>query len=109
MQCIFCKIIAGEFQTKFVYEDDLAVVFPDIHPKAPVHLLVVPKQHVESLVEASGSEALLGHLLTVANTAALKLDIASRGYKVVINVGREGGQVVPHLHVHVLGGKQMEE
>lgn len=104
--CVFCKIVNKEITADLVHEDDKVVVFNDIHPKAPVHMLVVPKDHTDSLSDTSDQE-LLGHLLATANLVATQKTLA--GYKVVINVGKEGGQVVPHLHVHVLGGRQMEE
>lgn len=104
--CVFCKIVNREVPAKFEHEDDLVVAFADIHPKAPVHVLVVPKVHIESLAHTTDKD-LLGHLLNIANLIAAQNVLS--GYKVVINVGAEGGQVIPHLHVHVLGGKQMEE
>ncbi len=107
--CIFCKIVAGSIPAKLVYEDDATVAFEDAHPKAPVHVLVVPRRHVPRLMDASPEdEGLLGHLLTVANRIAREKRIAEEGYRVVINVNRGAGQVVFHLHLHVMGGKRME-
>ena len=102
--CIFCKIILGQVLTNFLYEDEWVVAFDDLHPKAPTHVLVVTREHVESLVEAASDEALLGATLSAAHKVAEKLGLSARGYKVVINVGREGGQVIDHLHLHLLGG-----
>jgi len=99
--CIFCKIINGEFDTKFVLENDYAVVFRDINPKADTHLLVVPKKHIESLKE-SDDEFLLGKLMMTVKEAAKKEGLSS--YKTVINTGKDAGQEVFHLHIHILAG-----
>lgn len=100
--CIFCKIINGDFGTEFVYEDENAVVFKDINPKADIHLLVVPRLHVESLNELNDEE-LLGKLMFVVKTVTKKLGIKS--YRTVINTGKEAGQEVFHLHIHILAGR----
>lgn len=99
--CIFCKIIAGEFGTEFVYENEYAVAFNDINPKADIHILVVPKLHVESLNELD-DEALLGKLMMTVKEVTKKLGIKS--YRTVINTGKEAGQEVFHLHIHILSG-----
>ncbi len=99
--CIFCKIINGDFNTKFVYEDENAVVFNDINPKAKTHLLVVPKLHVESLNELDDIE-LLGQLMNVVKKVTKQEGIKS--YRTVINTGKEAGQEVFHLHIHILSG-----
>ena len=98
--CIFCKIINGDFNTEFVYENDYAVVFKDINPKAPVHLLVVPKVHVESLNELEDKN-LMGEILMVDKETTKKIGLKS--YKTLINTGKEAGQEVFHLHIHILG------
>lgn len=98
--CIFCKIINGDFNTEFVYENDYAVVFKDINPKAPVHLLVVPKVHVESLNELEDKN-LMGELLMAVKETTKKIGLKS--YKTLINTGKEAGQEVFHLHIHILG------
>lgn len=100
--CIFCKIINGDFGTEFVYENEYAVVFKDINPKADIHLLVVPKLHVESLNELD-DENLLGKLMMTVKETTKKLGIKS--YRTVINTGKEAGQEVFHLHIHILSGK----
>lgn len=107
MDCLFCKIVAGQIPSKKVYEDDRVFAFHDIDPKAPKHILVIPKRHVASLADAqAGDEALLGHILTTA--AAIARDHGlGKGYRVVISTGPEGGQTVDHLHLHLLGGRQM--
>ena len=99
--CIFCKIINGDFNTEFVYENECAVVFKDINPKADIHLLVVPRIHVESLNELD-DEALLGKLMMTVKKTTKKLGIKS--YRTVINTGKEAGQEVFHLHIHILSG-----
>ena len=99
--CIFCKIINGDFNTKFVYEDENAVVFNDINPKANTHLLVVPKLHVESLNELDDIE-LLGQLMNIVKKVTKQEGIKS--YRTVINTGKEAGQEVFHLHIHILSG-----
>ena len=98
--CIFCKIIRGDFNTEFVYENEHLVVFKDINPKAPVHLLVVPKIHVPSLNELDDKD-LLGELMLGVKEAAKKVGLKS--YRTQINKGKEAGQEVFHLHIHVLG------
>ena len=100
--CVFCKIIRGDFNTEFVYENEYAVVFKDINPKADIHLLVVPRLHVESLNELD-DEALLGKLMMTVKDSTKKLGIKS--YKTLINTGKEAGQEVFHLHIHILSGK----
>ncbi len=106
MECIFCSIIAKTLPATFLYEDEQMVVFPDIHPKARIHLLVVPKIHVGSLAQTTESqEPLLGAMLARAREMAKAQGIAERGYKIVINTGAEGGQVIGHLHLHLLGGE----
>ena len=99
--CIFCKISKGEFNTEFVYENEHVVVFKDINPKAPIHLLVVPKVHVESLNELNNKN-LMSELLCAVKETTKKIGLKS--YKTLINTGKEAGQEVFHLHIHILGG-----
>ncbi len=99
--CIFCKIINGDFGTEFVYENEHVVVFKDINPKAPVHLLVVPRVHVESLNELDDKN-LMGELLSAVRATTEKIGLKS--YKTLINTGKEAGQEVFHIHIHILGG-----
>ncbi|MBI2850147.1 MAG: histidine triad nucleotide-binding protein [Chloroflexi bacterium] len=106
--CVFCKIIAGEVPSDIRYQDDKLIAFPDINPLAPVHLLIIPKKHIASLAELSeGESPLVGEMARVANQLAKKEGIAEKGYRVVINCGRQGGQGVSHLHMHLLGGRQL--
>jgi histidine triad (HIT) family protein len=107
MDCLFCKIIAGEIPAKMVYQDELACAFADIRPQAPTHLLVLPRKHIPSLAHIeAGDQALMGHLLSVSAALARQAGL-SRGFRTVINSGDEGGQTVDHLHLHVLGGRPM--
>lgn len=101
--CIFCKIVAGTMGTKFIYEDEQVVVFPDIHPKAKTHLLVTSKKHIPSLMGITDHDIkLMGHMLHVMPEVARQLDIKS--FRTIINTGRESGQEIDHLHFHLLSG-----
>jgi len=106
--CLFCKISAGQIPSKKVYEDEELIAFHDIHPGAPVHFLIVPREHIESLVQAqSNHQALLGKMLLLAPRLAKEQGCRegqAGGFRVVINNGRDGGQEVMHLHMHVMGG-----
>ena len=104
--CLFCRIARGEIPSTKVAETDDAIAFRDIDPKAPTHILVIPKQHVASLAEAT-DEAMLGSLMSLAAAIARSEGIEGSGYRVVINTGSNGGQTVDHLHLHLLGGRHM--
>jgi histidine triad (HIT) family protein len=102
--CVFCKIVAGQIPSKKAHEDDELIVFHDIHPWAPVHVLVVPKEHIPTLGDIDGShQALLGRMLSLAPQLMKQLDVTN-GFRTVINTGPDGGQEVHHLHMHVMGG-----
>jgi len=104
--CLFCKIAHKQMDTQFLYEDDAIVVFKDINPQAPVHLLIVPKKHIRSINDLEPSdEALVGKMCTVAKKMAEKEDIAKTGYNLLFNVEKGGGQVIFHLHMHLMGQK----
>jgi histidine triad (HIT) family protein len=110
--CIFCKIAQKEIPKEIVYEDDLVVAFPDINPIAPVHILVIPKEHIESindLTDDEKGEKIAGHLLIVAKKIAQSEKIDKKGYKLLFRVGTHGGQEVPHIHLHLLGGARLSE
>ena len=108
--CIFCNIIVKNIPSDMVFEDDKVIVIKDILPKAPVHLLVVSKEHIDSVADTKPEhEPLLGHMIGVAKQEAAKQGIAQNGYKLIFNVGKHGGQIVRHIHLHVLGGKQLSE
>lgn len=101
--CIFCKIVSNDIPAKKIYEDEEVIVFHDIHPIAPVHFLLVPKLHIESLAECSQAhQDLLGKMLLLAPKLAAQLGL--KGFRTMINTGREGGQEVFHIHIHVFGG-----
>ena len=105
--CLFCKIVNGEIPSSKVYEDDVCVAFNDISPQAPTHLLVIPREHFDSLDKAAKNHReTLGHLLLTAAEIAREKGFAEDGYRVVINTNADGGQTVFHLHVHLLGGRQ---
>ena len=104
--CLFCKIIAGAIPCAKVYEDDVCVAFDDISPQAPTHVLIVPREHVNSLDKAGkDQQETLGHLLLTAAAIAREKGFAENGYRTVINTNADGGQTVFHLHVHLLGGR----
>ena len=105
--CIFCKIINNEIPSTKVYEDDTVIAFNDINPLAPIHILVVPKIHIENLMELENNE-LLAHLVEVIKKIAIKQGLDKDGFRVVTNNGENAGQVVKHLHFHILGGKKLE-
>ncbi len=108
--CIFCKIINREIPTEFLYEDDLVVAFRDIHPIAPVHVLVIPKKHIESITNIqSDDERLIGRLIEAAKKIADDLKISKEGYKLLFRVGKHGGQEVGHIHLHLIGGARLSE
>ncbi len=106
--CIFCRIVSGIIPSNRVFEDERVLAFRDIHPQSPTHILIIPKEHFDNLVALDEKDQpLMGYLLQVANRLAKKEDIANKGYRVTINCGQQGGQVVKHLHVHLLGGREM--
>jgi len=110
MECIFCKIASGEISSDVVYEDDRVLCFRDLNPQAPVHVLIIPKEHIASLDEVDDTDAhkeLLGYLMSRVPVIAGQLGL-SDGYRLVSNCGRDGQQTVGHLHFHLLGGRQME-
>lgn len=110
MDCIFDKIIAGEIPSKRVYEDDFVFAFHDIHPIAPVHVLIIPKKHIASVNDlVEGDVEMMGRMFLASKAIAAKLGIADRGYKLLVRTGRDGGQEVPHIHMHLLGGARLKE
>ncbi len=106
--CIFCQILSGEIPAERVYEDEDACAFIDTKPQAPSHILIIPREHMDSLNDVGqGDERLLGHLLRLAAKVANQLGIAESGFRAVINTGPDAGQSVSHLHVHLLGGRTL--
>lgn len=108
MDCLFCKIAAKEIPATILFEDPEVIAFRDINPQAPSHLLVVPKQHIATIDDAdTKDEQLLGHMVLVGKKLAAEEGISQNGYRLVFNVNSGGGQMVYHIHLHVLGGRQM--
>ena len=110
MDCIFCKIIKGEVPAEVIYRDRDFIAFKDIKPKAPIHLLIVPKKHIVSINHLEdGDKELMGELFLTAKKIAKEVGLREKGYKLVFNVGKGGGQVIDHLHLHLLGGWKSPE
>ncbi len=109
MDCLFCKIIAGDIPSVKVYEDDKVFAFRDIEPQAPTHILIIPKEHIASANELTEENAsIVGHIFAVAAKIAKEEGIADGGYRIVNNCGEDGGQTVKHLHFHMLGGRNLQ-
>ena len=110
MDCIFCQIVTGKVPSKTLYQDEEVVAFHDINPLAPTHILIIPKRHIPSLTHLTDAETpLIGHMTKVANQLAKEEGVAESGYRLVISSGEQGGQVVPHLHMHLLGGRRLSD
>ena len=110
MECVFCRIIAGETPVDIVYQDEEFLAFRDICPQAPKHVLIVPKSHVSSVTQLSNEQqGLIGRLILLAKELAEKEGISTSGYRLTINCGADGGQLVPHLHIHLLGGRRLND
>jgi histidine triad (HIT) family protein len=108
MDCIFCQIASGKIPSDIVFRDEEVIAFRDIKPQAPVHLIITPRRHIPSLIHLSEADLpLVGHMVAVANRLAKEEGVADSGYRLVINCGKEGGQVVPHLHLHLIGGRML--
>ena len=108
MDCIFCKITKGEIPSDVLHKDDQAVVIRDINPQAPTHILILPREHLDSIRDITESNsALISHMVLLANQMAKKEDVYDKGYRLAINCGEEGGQTVGHLHIHLLGGRHL--
>lgn len=105
--CLFCKIVHKTFPAKIVHEDDRTLAFDDINPQAPVHTLVIPKKHVAAVQDCDRDSDLLAHLLITCVNVAKQKGLAESGYRIVTNTGKDAGQTVFHLHLHVLGGRHM--
>ena len=108
--CLFCKIVKKEIPSDIVYEDEDILAFRDIHPVAPIHVLVIPKKHISAVTEIQKEdEALVGKIYSVINLIAEKEGIKENGFRVIVNCGTDGGQAIGHLHFHLLGGKKLGE
>jgi histidine triad (HIT) family protein len=107
--CIFCKIISGEIPSKIIYRDKDVVIFPDINPRTPVHLMVIPVKHIISLAAMSDADTpIVGKMVQAANQVAREQGLADKGYRLTINSGPDAGQVVQHLHIHLMGGRELK-
>ena len=110
MDCVFCQIVAGKIPSDTLYQDEEVIAFRDINPLAPTHLLIIPKRHIASLAQLTGDEMpLIGHMARVANQLAREEGVAESGYRLVISSGEQGGQIVPHLHMHLMGGRRLSD
>jgi len=110
MECVFCRIVAGEMPADIIYQDKELIAFRDIHPQAPTHLLIIPKQHIASMTElTSKQQALMGRLILLAKDLAEKENISNSGYRLSVSCGADGGQVVPHVHFHLIGGRKLDD
>ncbi len=108
MDCLFCKIATGDIPAKITYEDELVICFDDINPQAPVHKLIIPRQHIATINDIrEQDEPLVGHMIATAANIAKDLGIADKGYRTGFNCNTEGGQMIYHIHLHLLGGRQM--
>ena len=108
--CVFCKIAKKEIPTEFLYEDDLVAAFHDLHPIAPVHVLIIPKKHIASVADIGDpDEQLMGRMIVAAKKIAEKLQVSKKGYKLLLRVGEHGGQEVGHVHLHLIGGARLKE
>ena len=110
MDCIFCQIVAGKVPSEILYQDEELIAFRDINPQAPTHLLIIPKRHIPSLAHLSDAHIpLIGQMVKVANQLAKEEGVFESGYRLAISCGEQGGQVVPHLHMHLLGGRKLSD
>ena len=108
MGCLFCSVVEKKIPSKIVYEDDQVLAFEDIHPQAPVHILIIPRKHISTVLEAApGDNELLGHMFQTANSLARERGFAKDGFRLVMNCNREAGQTVFHIHLHLLAGRIM--
>lgn len=108
MECLFCKIVAGQVPATIIFEDEEVMAFRDISPQSPTHILVIPKKHISTINDVHDEdEALLGHLVIVAKKLASQLGLSEKGYRLVFNINEDGGQTVYHIHLHMLGGRRM--
>jgi histidine triad (HIT) family protein len=110
VDCVFCQIAAGKIPSDIVYQDEELIAFRDINPQAPKHLLIIPRKHIASLADLSPAELpLIGSMVALAHRLAREEGITDNGYRLVVNYGEWGGQVVKHLHLHLLGGKKLSD
>jgi len=110
MSCIFCQIAGGKIPSDIVYQDDEFIAFKDIHPQTPVHVLIIPRKHIVSIAELADEDVpLMGRMMAFAKKVAEDAGVAEKGYRLVINTGPDGGQIIMHIHMHLLGGRKMPD
>ena len=110
MDCIFCRIVSGEIPADIVYQDRELLAFRDINPQAPTHILIIPKAHIASLADITAKhQALMGRIVLLAKDLAGKEGISGKGYRLSVSTGADGGQLVPHVHFHLLGGRKLSD
>ena len=110
MECIFCRIVSGEVPGDIVYQDEELLAFRDIHPQAPTHILIIPKSHIASMTDLTEEhQAIIGRLILLAKELAEKEGISASGYRLSVSTGTDGGQLVPHIHFHLLGGRKLDD
>ncbi len=108
MECIFCQIAAGKIPSDILYQDEEVVAFRDINPQAPVHVIIIPRAHIATVADLTEKQLpVIGHMVGVANKVAKQEGIDGRGYRLAVNYGKEGTQLVQHLHLHLIGGRQL--
>lgn len=108
-ECIFCKIANGEIPSKILHQDEEVLVFEDVNPQAPVHILIIPREHIATVVDVPESKmGLLARMMKAGVSAAKEKGLQPRGYRFVLNYGKDGGQLVQHIHLHLMGGRPME-
>jgi len=108
--CVFCRIISGNIPSDMIYKDEKVVAFRDVHPIAPVHILIVPRRHIAGVGDLAQEDAgLVGHMVLIARRLAEQEQIAESGYRLVVNSGADGGQAVMHLHLHLIGGRKLDD
>jgi histidine triad (HIT) family protein len=110
MDCVFCRIVAGEIPADIVYQDGELLAFRDINPQAPTHILIIPKVHIASLADITAKhQALMGRIILLGKDLAEKEGVSGRGYRLSVSTGADGGQLVPHVHFHLLGGRKLSD
>jgi histidine triad (HIT) family protein len=110
MDCIFCRIVAGEIPADIVFQDKELLAFRDINPQAPTHILIIPKAHIDSMTDITAKhQSLMGHIILLAKDLAEKEGISGKGYRLSVSTGVDGGQLVPHIHFHLLGGRKLSD
>jgi histidine triad (HIT) family protein len=110
MDCIFCQIVAGELPSQTLYQDEEVMAFRDIKPLTSTHVLIIPKKHIPDLIHLTEADSpVMGHMVNIANQLAEKEGVSQNGYRLVINCGDDAGQIVSHLHIHLLGGRRLTD